>query len=125
MADELPAPIEDAWSDFRRSLVRRGRKAGTLEVYRKSYANFWRWATAEGIAPKEDFAIFIFNRERTGVAIARDVGRSQRGFGAALVGRGEAQGKVLVGLLAIGEDAHFEVGIDAGGVGEVVEIHFA
>ena len=51
MADELPAPIEDAWSDFRRSLVRRGRKAGTLEVYRKSYANFWRWATAEGIAP--------------------------------------------------------------------------
>lgn len=48
MAD-LPQPIEDAWSDFRRSLARRGRKAGTVDVYRKSFLNFWRWAIAEGV----------------------------------------------------------------------------
>lgn len=47
----LPAAIEDAWGDFRRSLARRGRKAGTVEVYRKSFLNFWRWADANGIPP--------------------------------------------------------------------------
>lgn len=48
---ELPIPLEDAWSDFRRSLARRGRKPGTVEVYRKSFLNFWRWALAEGLPP--------------------------------------------------------------------------
>jgi len=48
---DLPAALEDAWSDFRRSLARRGRKPGTVEVYRKSFLNFWRWAVADGLPP--------------------------------------------------------------------------
>jgi integrase len=48
---DLPISLEDAWSDFRRSLARRGRKPGTAEVYRKSFLNFWRWALAEGLDP--------------------------------------------------------------------------
>lgn len=48
---DLPAPLEDAWSDFRRSLARRGRSAGTVQVYRKSFVTFWRWAVGVGIAP--------------------------------------------------------------------------
>lgn len=49
-ADELPQTIEDAWGDFRRSLARRGRKPGTVDVYRKSFRTFWRWAAANDIA---------------------------------------------------------------------------
>ncbi|HEX2574718.1 MAG TPA: tyrosine-type recombinase/integrase [Aquihabitans sp.] len=48
-ADELPPAIEDAWADFRRSLARRGRKPGTVDVYRKSFLNFWRWALSTGL----------------------------------------------------------------------------
>lgn len=49
--DQLPEALEDEWNAFRRSLVRRGRKAGTVSVYRKSFLSFWRWALAEGIDP--------------------------------------------------------------------------
>ncbi|MGI8938878.1 MAG: tyrosine-type recombinase/integrase [Iamia sp.] len=48
---DLPVPIEDAWSDFRRSLVRRGRTKGTEQVYRKSFLSFWRWALDAGHPP--------------------------------------------------------------------------
>lgn len=46
---EIPASLEDTWSDFRRSLARRGRKPGTVEVYRKSFLNFWRWAVPNDV----------------------------------------------------------------------------
>ncbi len=49
--DTFPAPVADAWADFRRSLVRRGRKGGTIDVYAKSYRNFWRWALDHDVAP--------------------------------------------------------------------------
>lgn len=47
----LPTELEDIWSDYRRSLARRGRSAGTVGVYRKSFLHFWRWAIAEGHPP--------------------------------------------------------------------------
>ena len=43
--------IEDAWSDFRRSLARRGRSEDTTEIYRKSFDSFWRWAESAGLPP--------------------------------------------------------------------------
>lgn len=49
--DPLPDELEDLWDDFRRSLARKNRAESTLEVYRKSFEQFWRWALAEGIAP--------------------------------------------------------------------------
>jgi integrase len=49
--DALPADVEDAWLDFRRSLVRRGRRPGTVDVYRKAFLAFWRWAVANGHPP--------------------------------------------------------------------------
>lgn len=48
---DLPAELEDAWSDYRRSLARRGRTRGTEQVYRKSFLSFWRWAIAHGHPP--------------------------------------------------------------------------
>jgi len=41
--------LEDAWSDFRRSLARKGRSADTAAIYRKSFDDFWRWADAAGL----------------------------------------------------------------------------
>ena len=46
----LPA-LEDAWSDFARSRARKGRSVHTLNIYRKSYEQFWRWAESEGLPP--------------------------------------------------------------------------
>ena len=46
---ELPRSIEEAWEDFARSLKRRGRSKSTLEIYRKSYDSFWRWAGAANL----------------------------------------------------------------------------
>jgi integrase len=47
--DELPCSLEDLWSDFRRSLVRRGRAAQTINLYRRKYVEFWRWALDAGV----------------------------------------------------------------------------
>jgi integrase len=47
LADEL----EDFWHDFRRSLTRRGRSQSTIDVYRKSYEQFWTWGLAHGVKP--------------------------------------------------------------------------
>ncbi len=44
-------PLEDAWSDFARSRARKGRSVHTLNIYRKSYEQFWRWAETEGLPP--------------------------------------------------------------------------
>lgn len=43
--------IEDAWSDFRRSLVRKGRSEHTIAIYRKSLESFWTWAEGKGLPP--------------------------------------------------------------------------
>ena len=47
----LLPPLEDAWSDFARSRARKGRSVHTLNIYRKSYEQFWRWAETEGLPP--------------------------------------------------------------------------
>ena len=47
----LPDEIEDYWHDFRRSLARRGRSKATVEVYRKSFEQFWKWALMAGVKP--------------------------------------------------------------------------
>jgi integrase len=47
----LPADLEDNWDDFRRSLARRNRSAGTMRSYRAFFVDFWRWALAAGVAP--------------------------------------------------------------------------
>jgi hypothetical protein len=38
----LLPPLEDAWADFARSRTRKGRSVHTLNIYRKSYEQFWR-----------------------------------------------------------------------------------
>ena len=50
-AGELPDGLEDWWTDYARSLARRGRSDDTIAVYRKSYARFWRWALDHGTEP--------------------------------------------------------------------------
>ena len=45
----LLPPLEDAWADFARSRSRKGRSVHTLNIYRKSYEQFWRWAETEGL----------------------------------------------------------------------------
>lgn len=45
----LPGVLEELWDDFRRALARRNRSESTLRIYRKSYDDFWRWATTVGI----------------------------------------------------------------------------
>ena len=40
----LHPELEDAWHDFRRSRLRKGRSEHTIGIYRKSYDDFWRWA---------------------------------------------------------------------------------
>ncbi len=52
----LHPTIEDAWSDFRRSLARKGRSEDTTEIYRKSFDSFWRWAESSGL-PQDPGAI--------------------------------------------------------------------
>jgi site-specific recombinase XerD len=47
----LLPPLEDAWADFARSRSRKGRSVHTLNIYRKSYEQFWRWAETEGLLP--------------------------------------------------------------------------
>jgi site-specific recombinase XerD len=47
----LPDDLEEHWHDFRRSLARRGRSASTVQIYRKSFEQFWTWAIAEGVEP--------------------------------------------------------------------------
>lgn len=47
----LHPALEDHWSDFRRSLARKGRSADTVEIYRKSYDDFWRWALTANLDP--------------------------------------------------------------------------
>jgi integrase len=47
----LHPELEDAWHDFRRSRLRKGRSEHTIEIYRKSYDDFWRWAQTADIPP--------------------------------------------------------------------------
>lgn len=47
----LPAPVDEWWDDFERSLRRRGRSEVTAGAYRKSFVRFWRWALAHGTEP--------------------------------------------------------------------------
>lgn len=41
--------MADWWDDFARSLKRRGRSPETIDLYRRAYTRFWRWALAAGI----------------------------------------------------------------------------
>lgn len=43
-SDVLPVLLEDYWSDFERSLARRGRSKATASAYRDAYEKFWNWA---------------------------------------------------------------------------------
>jgi site-specific recombinase XerD len=47
--DTLDPDLEELWSDYRRSLARRGRSPQTESVYRKAFLNFWKWASTAGI----------------------------------------------------------------------------
>lgn len=47
MSDDLPDGLEDWWADYSRSLRRRGKSEATIQLYRKSYMRFWRWALDE------------------------------------------------------------------------------
>jgi integrase/recombinase XerC len=47
----LHPAVEDAWSDFRRSLARKGRSDDTVEIYRKSFESFWRWGATVELPP--------------------------------------------------------------------------
>lgn len=60
--EDLPGDLEDHWADFRRSLARRNRSASTLQVYRKSYVAFWRWAADQGITDPGDVDHRVINR---------------------------------------------------------------
>jgi integrase len=60
--DGLPDELEDHWADFRRSLARRNRSASTINVYRKSFDTFWRWAVAEGITDPAEVDHRVINR---------------------------------------------------------------
>lgn len=54
----LHPTIEDAWSDFRRSLARKGRSEHTVGIYRKSYESFWRWADDHDLPPDPGRVLF-------------------------------------------------------------------
>jgi integrase len=43
------ADLDDWWSDFARSLRRRGRSDTTIAVYGRVYRAFWRWAVTDGV----------------------------------------------------------------------------
>jgi site-specific recombinase XerD len=45
----LHPTLEDAWSDFKRSLLRKGRSVHTIGIYRDSFDAFWRWAEDQGL----------------------------------------------------------------------------
>lgn len=51
MAGTLDEELEELWSDYRRSLARRGRSLQTEAVYRKAFDNFWRWAATADVPP--------------------------------------------------------------------------
>lgn len=42
--------LEELWTDFARSLRRRGRAEQTVGIYRQSYERFWRWALDAEVA---------------------------------------------------------------------------
>jgi site-specific recombinase XerD len=44
----LDGALEDWWADYARSLRRRGRSDRTIDVYRRSFDRFWRWACDNG-----------------------------------------------------------------------------
>jgi site-specific recombinase XerD len=48
---DLPDELEELWSDYRRSLARRGRSTQTESIYRKAFENFWRWHDQQGLPP--------------------------------------------------------------------------
>jgi integrase len=50
----LHPELEDAWHDFRRSRLRKGRSEHTVGIYRKSFNDFWRWAETAGLPPDPD-----------------------------------------------------------------------
>lgn len=58
LADDL----EDLWSDYGRSLVRRNKSPQTAAVYRKAFDNFWRWAARENLADPGAVDYRIVNR---------------------------------------------------------------
>jgi site-specific recombinase XerD len=60
--DTLPNDLEDHWHDFRRSLARRNRSLSTVNVYRKSFEQFWRWAVSQGITDPADVDHTVINR---------------------------------------------------------------
>ncbi len=60
--DELPEVIEDDWHDFRRSLQRRDRSPATIDVYRRSFLAFWRWALGEGVTEPAEVDHVVVNR---------------------------------------------------------------
>ncbi|MGH9118059.1 MAG: tyrosine-type recombinase/integrase [Acidimicrobiales bacterium] len=53
-SNPLPDLLEDAWTDFARSLRRRGRSDQTTGLYRQVFTYFWRWAVERGIKDPAD-----------------------------------------------------------------------
>src|SRR4029453_8983435 len=51
LACMLHPELEDAWHDFRRSRLRKGRSEHTLTIYRKSFDDFCGWAASEDVPP--------------------------------------------------------------------------
>jgi hypothetical protein len=43
-AGNLSPELEDWWTDFARSLRRRGKSDATAGLYRDSFRAFWQWA---------------------------------------------------------------------------------
>jgi site-specific recombinase XerD len=50
-ARDFPEELEDWWSDFDRSLVRRQRSDATRRLYRDNFDAFWGWALDVGLDP--------------------------------------------------------------------------
>jgi len=57
----LSSGVEDWWTDYERSLRRRGRSEQTLALYRRAYVNFWTWAAARGLSDPTEVTRDVVN----------------------------------------------------------------
>lgn len=61
IAQDIPAGLEDWWTDYARSLRRRGKSEATVRVYRQSYERFWRWGMTHDLTDPGDITTAVVN----------------------------------------------------------------